>query len=300
VNLILETIPNELRAYDQWVVWRRIHHRGKPQKVPYNPLTRHRASSIDPGTWVTFDKAASVVRAYDGVGFVLSEHDPFVGGDLDRCYHPRTGSLEPWARLIIDELCTYSEISPSGKGIRLFARGRLPTGWRKRGHVEVYDRARFLTVTGQHLIGTPRVIGERSEEIAKCHARLSPAPTTPHVRRAAFVGGDDDELLRRALASRDGDAFWRLWQGDLSGHGGDQSRADLALCNRLAFWTGGDVARIDRLFRRSALFRPKWDQRHFANGRTYGQATVAKAVAGFLDQGTGRRSSRRPWGRWLL
>ncbi|TMC02959.1 MAG: hypothetical protein E6J41_28880, partial [Chloroflexi bacterium] len=88
----------------------------------------------------------------------------------------------------------------------------------------------------------------------------------------------DDELLERARAARNGADFAALFDhGDLGRHEGDHSRADLALCCSLSFWTNGDGAAIDRLFRRSALMRPKWDERHFGDGRTYGQATVAKA-----------------------
>ena len=58
-----------------------------------------------------------------------------------------------------------------------------------------------------------------------------------------------------------------------------QSEADLALCRLLAFYTNCDAGEIDRLFRQSGLYRPKWDEPHFAGGKTYGQATIEKAVS---------------------
>jgi primase-polymerase (primpol)-like protein len=71
--------------------------------------------------------------------------------------------------------------------------------------------------------------------------------------------------------------FKNLWNGNLAGYA-SQSEADLALCNFLAFWTRGDAARIDRLFRRSGLYRAKWEERHRADGRTYGEMTIARAI----------------------
>ena len=100
---------------------------------------------------------------------------------------------------------------------------------------------------------------------------------------------DDDDLLRRAMAARNSNQFCALWHGDTTAYAGDRSRADLALCRRLAFWTSGDATRVDRLFRQSGLMRTKWDKKHYANGRTYGEATVAKVVSLLSCQGPGHR-----------
>src|SRR5262249_26142506 len=161
----------------------------------------------------------------------------------------------------VKELNSYSEQSPSGRGIRIFARGTLPQGGRRKPRIEIYDRARFLTVTGRRLEGVPATIEERSDEIAAFHARVfvvKPRALASNSRHVAVVERADDKLIERAMASRDDNIFRRLWGGDLSLAGGDHSRADLMLCNRLAFWCGPDHDRVDRLFRRSGLFRDKW------------------------------------------
>jgi len=102
----------------------------------------------------------------------------------------------------------------------------------------------------------------------------TPEPTAPAPLRASAGAPPlaDHELLVRARAARNGSRFDRLWSGDTSFYGGDHSRADLALCGLLHFWTGGDRARVDHLFRCSALMRPKWDERRGA--RTYGERTL--------------------------
>ncbi len=74
------------------------------------------------------------------------------------------------------------------------------------------------------------------------------------------------------------DKIGRLWSGDYKDYP-SQSEADLALCRLLAFYTNCDAGEIDRLFRESGLYRPKWDEPHFAGGKTYGQATIEKAVS---------------------
>jgi primase-polymerase (primpol)-like protein len=99
--------------------------------------------------------AYEIGEPFAGIGFVLTPDDPFAGIDLDHCRDPETGEIEPWASEIVDRFQSYTEISPSGAGIRIFIRGTLPAGkGRHRGRVEVYDRGRFLTVTGQRLEGS--------------------------------------------------------------------------------------------------------------------------------------------------
>jgi hypothetical protein len=88
-------------------------------------------------------------------------------------------------------------------------------------------------------------------------------------------------LLARARGAANGAAFERLWRGETGDHGGDASAADLALCAHLRFWTGGDRARMDRLFRRSGRMRPKWDERR--GDRTYAERTLDRALAGGGD-----------------
>ncbi len=87
----------------------------------------------------------------------------------------------------------------------------------------------------------------------------------------------DERLLAKAMGAANGPKFSKLWQGEWDGYP-SQSEGDLALCRQLAFWTGGDEERIDRLFRQSGLYRDKWDRQHRGDGRTYGELTVKKAL----------------------
>ena len=102
----------------------------------------------------------------------------------------------------------------------------------------------------------------------------------------------DDDLLRRATKARNGDKFRRLYEGDISASP-SHSEADLSLCSYLAFWTGGNAEQIDRLFRRCKLYRPKWNDVHHGNGKTYGEMTIERAIAQTTQHYTpGRREGQ--------
>lgn len=86
----------------------------------------------------------------------------------------------------------------------------------------------------------------------------------------------DSELIEMIMSSSKGERFKKLWDGDMSDYDDDHSRADLAICNDLAFWTRCDHEWMDRLFRQSGLYRSKWDEKR---GRdTYGAITIQKAI----------------------
>lgn len=296
-------IPAALRERPQWVCWKYITRGGKRTKCPVNARGGGRADSTDPATWASFDEAVAACQSgrYAGVGFVFAESDPFCGIDLDECID-EAGQIVSPAREIIDSLSSYTEISPSGRGVKVFIAGRKPDGVGCKSkaiagfkETEVYDRARFFTVTGQRLASTPADVEDRQAELDALCAKLWPKKSKLHsngtVASAGF-GGDDEALIKRASAAKNGDRFDTLWSGDTSQYSDDHSGADQALCNLLAFWTGKDAARMDRLFRRSGLFREKWDEKR--GERTYGQKTIDRAIADCHDTfSPGHRSPPR-------
>jgi putative DNA primase/helicase len=285
--LDIASIPAALRERPQWVCWKYIERDGKQTKCPLNARGGGRADSTDPKTWSSFDDAVAAWRTgrYAGIGYVFAADDPFCGIDLDGCIDD-AGNIVPSAREVISSLNSYSEISPSGRGLKVFIAGCKPDSAHCKSKVivgfketEVYDRDRFFTVTGQRVAGTTAEVEKRQAELTALCDRLWPKKSQPQwsdtMASAEFIG-DDDALIHRAGAAQNGEKFKRLWAGDTSLHGGDNSAADLALCNLLAFWTGKDATRMDRLFRSSGLFRDKWDEKHGA--RTYGKMTIEKAI----------------------
>jgi Protein of unknown function (DUF3987)/NrS-1 polymerase HBD domain len=271
----------------QWLCWRIEERDGKPTKVPYAPLTGEKANTTNPETWASYSEAVEAYRehGYGGIGLVFSKDDPFCGVDLDGCLNPKAGEVKEWAREIIERLDSYTEISPSGTGIHILVKAELPPGGRRKGRIEMYDAGRFFTVTGRHLLDTPKGIRERQKEVEVLHRELfgfAKGGANGHRSHGPGNTLSDEEILARASNASNGEAFEKLWAGNASDYP-SKSEADLALCSRLVFWTGGDPGKVDELFRRSGLYRPKWDERHYGDGRTYGQVTIEKALNGATE-----------------
>ena len=268
------SIPAELRERPQWVVWRLEHRDGKPTKVPYRADGSGRASSTDATTWASFEAALAAAEALaaEGVGYVFSTDDPFVGIDLD------DGLSETERAEILRELDSYTETSFSGNGAHIIVRATLNGHPRNRkGPFEVYEAGRYFVVTGAHIVGTPVTIEDRQAQLDDVLARFLPAQNaeTRQIRQPQPVDLDDQTILDRAANFANGADFEALWEGNWNGHP-SQSEADLDLCGKLAFVTGADPIRVDRIFRSSGLMRPKWDTQR--GDSTYGWQTIAKAL----------------------
>ena len=289
-------IPEELKTIPAWVCWQPKLKNGKWTKVPRDAKTGGAAKVDDPATWSTFEDAANYYAQHKlngygggvaGVGIVLQATNGIAGIDIDHCID-ETGAFNPLSVGIIEQVKSYTEKSPSGTGVRIFLYGGFPGPDFKNSKtgVELYTSGRYLTVTGHKIADEPEycAINHREEEVAQVYHQFKTGQEKKtEAKRQPNMGGcslSDRDLLDMASANaKNGRDFARLWAGDHSAYG-SQSEADLALCNALAFWTNRDHDRIDRLFRQSGLFRPKWDEKHNAAGQTYGDSTIERAIAG--------------------
>ncbi|MGH7788219.1 MAG: hypothetical protein ACRERC_15220 [Candidatus Binatia bacterium] len=153
----VETLAaTELASLSHWVAWAYEPRPGdpKPTKVPRQPRSGWNASTTTPSHWAPFEVA--VARAHQegwGVGFVFhATLNPFAGVDLDACRDPQTGLLVPWAQSIVAAFDSYTEVSPSGCGVKIIVRGKPRHHGKKLGAggtaVEVYGQERYFTLTG--------------------------------------------------------------------------------------------------------------------------------------------------------
>jgi putative DNA primase/helicase len=275
----IDAIPIELKTFDQWLCWRALPKDGKITKVPFDAKNGDAGSSTNPETWTSFDTALAAYQNgnYNGIGFAL-ENAGLVGVDLDHCRDSETGELEAWAEDIVKRLNSYTEITPSSKGLRIFLYGEIKNPGRKKGKTECYDSGRFLTVTGQHLEGSPKTIEHRQDEFDLFHAGVFGNTKKPQAPLTVVSDLDETEIIQRAINAKNGENFRRLYAGDWSGYP-SQSEADLAFCNLLAFWTGRDPAKMESIFRTSDLYREKAAQ-HYSDGSNYLSRTIAKAIDG--------------------
>lgn len=268
-------IPAVLKTRSQWVCWQTCTRDGTPTKVPINPATDDYASVTDPDTWTTYDTAHdySTKHDMDGVGFVFTADDPYTGVDLDDARDPATETIDEWALDVILRLDSYTERSPSGTGYHILVEGSVPDGGNRNGNLELYDHGRYFTMTGDHVAGTPLTIEPRTAELAAIHTEyIATDPAQQQAPPPTPVDATDRELIEKAMNAANGDKFRRLWLGDTAGYD-SHSEADQALCNLLAFWTGGDPHCIERLFAKSGLVREKWTARP-----EYREHTIQTAV----------------------
>jgi hypothetical protein len=288
LQVLAENIPAELQALARWGLWRYKWDANKtkwdkpPLKCDGKP-----ASTTTPGDWAEHALALAAFKRgrFDGLGFVLLSGDGIVGVDIDGCRDSGTGEIEPEALSIARAFNSYAEVSPSGSGIRIFLFGQLPGKGRRvaapwkngtgKADIEIYDRGRYLTVTGQRIPETPRTVEPRQEKLEAALAKYFPQAAAPRAappRPTMPERLDDTQVLERALRAKNGAKFGALWNGDLSGYDDDHSRADMALCCHLAGWTR-DTAQIERMWLDSGLRREKLER------ADYRANTIARALA---------------------
>jgi hypothetical protein len=274
----------------------------RTDKIPLDYRTGNPCNAHAPENHTSYDVATSCAAAWGPqftVGFVITAADDVFCVDIDGALQP-DGTWSPLSQSIVAALpgCMV-EISQSGRGLHVWGRYPNPPPHTMKNvalHIEAYTELRFIALgTGQ--VGA---IAERCDAFPAFLAAYFPP-------RAAAVAGpsdgpradwrgpiDDDDLLRRAMQSRstasvfgtratfadlflrDVDVLARAYPGDGDG-GVDWSSADAALAAHLAFWTGADAERMDRLMRRSSLVREKYDR------PDYLPRTIANACANQRD-----------------
>ena len=176
-------IPFELIQYKQWVLWRKTEVNGRVTKIPISPWTGKAAASDRPRTWSSYRHARYACHQHqcDGVGFVFTDADPFCGIDLDHC-RDNDGTIAPAALDWIKRFGSYAEISPSGTGVHIFIKAKLPGSGRRTGKVEVYDSGRYFTITGTRVSETPLAILNRQDVLDQfCPELFSMPPAKPSV-----------------------------------------------------------------------------------------------------------------------
>jgi putative DNA primase/helicase len=285
----LDGIGADLRGIPRWIHWRPVSNEdGKVDKIPTDPATGKNIDYTSAENWKTFDAAVATLRPGIGLGIVLNG-DGLIGVDRDGCVGD-DGTLSDDAAVTVRAFGSYAEISPSGLGLRIIARGVLPPNDRKRNGNEIYDRGRFLTITGNRVPGAPATIAEAQEAIDAFHAKYIARPQSSRPQRVN-AGPPvllDDEVLSLARNAENGPKFRHLWAGDTSEYGGDDSAADLSLLGILSFYSQ-DHNQLDRLFRRSGLYREKWER------ADYRRRTIDKALnhSKVYEPGSGFTTSSR-------
>ena len=293
----LARIPTELTALRQWVLWRgadRVNQQTgevKLNKIPLCPQTLHNADTTDPLTWGTFEQCVAALpcaleeweqeagAAYrgGGIGFVLTSEDPYVGIDLDSCVDLGNGTLSrPGHRSTLSNSPATPKSPRVARGCISSPRAPCPRVDARRVRSRCIDYARFFTMTGWHVAGTPTTIEDRAAGASDvpCGYLWDAQGLRRTLYRQAWspwtIPRSSPRRRRRRMANALQPSS-RGWEGYSS-----QSEADMSLCVRLAFWSQSPE-QIERLFRQSGLMRHKWDEKRGV--QTYGARTIAEALA---------------------
>lgn len=292
-----EFIPDELKKLSNWVCWKaepdpKAHSGIK--KIPINPWTGGQAMSNNPDTWSDFETAVRVSADFAGIGFVF-DGSGYFGVDLD----DMPGEIEDFKNgghdNVIGEfvyaLQSYAELSYSGNGIHIISGGRLPEGARKKGKIEMYEKGRFFIMTGNYCSEYVE-IADCTESIKPLHEKYLAQQKNIFENKfsvsAAPLDLTANEIIEKARNATNGAKFEALYKGDISGYA-SQSEADMAFCNLLAFWCGGNIEIMDSIYRSSGLMREKWDRKQ--SGSTYGMLTLKKAAEESAEVYSGRKYS---------
>jgi putative DNA primase/helicase len=315
----LAAVPAELRALAQWLVWdSTVKADGEPDKTPLVARDPGRkASSTDPATWATF-AAARAALARDGrlsAGFVFKAGGGMVGIDIDDCLDA-AGELLPWAQEIFNQVGganTYGEVSPSGRGVKLWFFGELPPGLdgtpakgKKgkggygpdgRGNVEVYQAGRYFTVTGRRFRHCWVAVGHADEGLGELYAKLlepksRPVTAAPRKRGPSVDprGVPPDLRLKRCLA------YVATLPDSIEGQSGDWALYQPANeCVRF------DLARdqaweVMRWFNDNKCF-PKWEECRLLHKIREAEADPANVRGSRLAEPPSQKPSGRPAAR---
>ena len=258
-------IPEELRALNQWCLWK-YEDTGakKPTKVPYS-VDGKLCSVSNSSTWSSFADCFNVFQlgAYDGIGFVFSNHDPYTFIDLDDA---EADELIIQRQLkIYREFDSYSEVSPSGKGLHIIVKGDVPAG-RRRSRIEVYSSLRYATMTGQ-VYGNKYTINNRQALLDQLWAQMGDGEKA----KTIYDGNakelySDEQIKEMASKAVNGEKFIQLYSGKWEDSYPSQSEADFALIDMLSFYTQNRL-QINRLFVASRLGqRPKAKRKDYISG----------------------------------
>lgn len=278
-----EQVPTELKELKQWCMFKLVQRNGRNTKVPVNAETGELAKSNDESTWSDFQTAVNGVREFgaDGIGFFFKP--PYIGIDLDDVREDIERFVEGDTQdnrvaEFIGVMESYAEISPSGTGLHIIAKGEIPEGGNRKGGVEMYGNGRFFTVTGYAIGGYQKINEDRSGRVKFLHEKYIGAQEIRSSNLDDQYGNDlsQEEIIQAARKSRTGPRFSAFMDGGWELFYPSQSEAEMAFANDLAFWTNRNFSMMDSIFRESSLMRDKWDAKRGAS--TYGEQTLNKAI----------------------
>lgn len=282
-----DNIPQELKDINHWVLWKYEDAGGKkPTKIPYNPVTRAKASTTAPTTWTAFETATLMYqhyKEYNGIGFVLDGSEGIIGIDIDGEIN-----LE-----LIDRFDSYSELTPSKNGCRIYIKADCQLAKKKIKNLEFYREKRFFTVTGDKLNEATSIF-DKSIEFESFYQELVEslkntavaAPTVGQIfksKKVWYSGLNFDEILTTIWdyeKCKDNKNRFDGFYPD--GDNNDMSLTEWNLARCFAYHTR-DYELTLALMYKSTLDKSKWSKQSGA-GNTRVEVTVFNALKKVVEK----------------
>ena len=276
-------VPEELQKLNQWVLWKTVVRSGTATKMPWSTCGTA-ASTTDPSTWTSYDNAVSTFdeTQHSGIGFVFTSSDPFTGIDLDGCRDPATGTVADWAVDEVLRFSSYTEVSPSQTGLKIWitADNQLPKGRNKKLRVpeivakvpgvEVYSNGRYFAVTGA-VYKQYRHIAKRETELQEFLQKYW--PTAPAITAPQHEWRSDDAVVERARK------YVAHMPGAVSGSGGHSQTFSVACRLVKGFGLTQDQA-FEVLKDYNSTCDPPWSEHELMHKLE--DAAKASGAAGYL------------------
>jgi len=262
-------IPQALQAVNNWCAWKMECVKGRITKIPYQ-ANGQRASSTNRNTWSAYDTITELLamdNQYAGYGFMVTDGIVFI--DCDHCINA-DGSIDERGKDILSAFPdSFAEISQSGTGIHILTRGTIPRSFHNQKHgVEMYASGRFCALTGDCIqANEPTEEQDGVDFVYNKYGTLSAIKSRDRPSLPTGISTNTDRWVIDHAMNIDGQQgrnFRALFAGDTSAYG-SASEADSALCTLLAFWCDRDQGQMDRIFRKSGLYRCKWERTDYRN-----------------------------------
>nr|WP_314024025.1 SNF2-related protein [Filifactor alocis] len=265
-----ENIPSELKQEKRWCLYKMIQRNGKNTKLPLMPNGKP-AKSNDKTTWNSYEDCIVALNRNigDGLGFMLG--DGYIGIDIDKVSdevfeYMQNKNANSMTANFLREISTYAEISPSKTGLHFIGKGKVPGERKRYKNLEIYDKDRFFTVTGNVIKDRDRnkVINIDSElnplyerYMSKTNAIISENKRSPTV--TSYKGDQDilEKLFDRGYFSYTGEDLRQIYYGNYEIYFNSQSEADFFILQRLLYYIG-NVEMAISFMENSGLKREKW------------------------------------------
>ncbi len=274
-----KNIPDELKREKRWCLYKIIVRDGKNTKMPIMPNGKP-AKSNDRKTWHSFDDCMDALCKNQGTGLGFFLGDGYIGIDIDKVSdeimeYSMDFNAASMTADFLRGIYTYAEISPSKTGLHFIGKGKVPGERKRYKNLEIYDRDRFFTITGNILKDKDRSkIVNINQELLPLYktympridygeskvGRINLSPSSLADKNRFSQDDILNILFNRRYFNYSGEELRQIYNGNYQNYFNSRSEADFFMLGRLLYYTA-DVEKSISLMENSGLKRNKWYKR---------------------------------------